>query len=312
MSSYPTPQNEDQASSVFNDPDHNPFGILKSRRLIVVIWISVSAFYALRVLYALLGIWQIIPSAQEDPITTPLLTIAIFTIALFWVKRQRGLNVRYLLGTNRPKFSVFYGIMLVLSLLLFSLGISSFIFYLLSLSYPGYVSQLLEASNNLLDNTQSAFPQLYQALMLFLLLIYAPVVEELVFRGFLLQRWGIKWGVRRGLIASSVLFGVLHINNPIGLTLFGLVMGLLYLRSQSLWVPIVCHSLNNLGAVGIDWLSKAAAGGQTSTVSDIQEVGWMSLVLVAVSLPLLGWFIWRSWPKRADTIPYLANMQKSL
>ena len=232
--------------------------------------------------------------------------LSVMAIAIVGLGQRKGLKVRYLFGQQRPKFSIPYALVLVLSLLLFSLGISSLFFYLLSLGFPDYVNQLLESST-LLANNSSAYPQLYEALMLFLLLVYAPVVEELVFRGILLQRWAVKWGVRSGVIASSVLFGVLHYNNPIGLTLFGLVMGLLYVRTNSLWVPIACHSLNNLAAVGIDWLSQRAAGGQISTVSDIQELWWMSLILVMVSLPCWGWFVWRSWPQPADKIPYMVN-----
>lgn len=298
----PSVQLPDQAHSF-----SNPFLLLKSRYLVLGTFLMASL--GAGSLYALLGEWQIIPKSNEDPISTPVLTIAVLTVmaaAILWMGHQEGLRTRYLFGQKNPKFSVLHGVALVLSLLLFSLGISSIVFYLLSLSFPSYVNQLLESST-LLDSNRSAYPQLYEALMLFLLLVYAPVVEELVFRGILLQRWAVKWGLRSGVIASSVLFGALHFNNPIGLTLFGLVMGLLYVRTQSLWVPIGCHALNNLAAVGIDWISQVASGGQTSTVSDVQELWWMSLILVAVSMPFLGVFVWRSWPRKTDAIPYVAN-----
>lgn len=287
----------------------NPFLRFQSRYLILATFLIASPVVG--GLYAILGEWQLLPPPNEDPISTPILTIALLTVmgcAVLWASRYDGLNVKYLFGQQIPKFSLLYSVLLVASLLLFSLGISSIVFYFLSLVFPGYVAQLLE-SNVLLVGTQSLYPRLYEGLMLFLLVVYAPLVEELIFRGILLQRWSVKWGLRRGLIASSMLFGALHLNNPLGLTLFGLVMGLLYVRTRSLWVPVACHSLNNLAAVGIDWLSKLATSGQTSTVSDIQDVWLTSLVLVVVSLPFLGWFVWRSWPKQADPIPYLANVE---
>ncbi|MFK8186513.1 MAG: lysostaphin resistance A-like protein [Phormidesmis sp.] len=290
-----------------NNAVPNPFLALKSRYLVLGTFLMASL--GAGSLYALLGEWQVIPKSNEDPISTPVLTIAVLTVmavSILWIGHQEGLKTRYLFGQRNPKFSILYSVVLVLSLLLFSLGISSVIFYLLSLSFPSYVSQLLENST-LLDSHRSAYPQLYEALMLFLLLVYAPVVEELVFRGILLQRWSVQWGLRSGVIASSILFGALHFNNPIGLTLFGLVMGLLYVRTQSLWVPIGCHALNNLAAVGIDWFSQVASGGQTTTVSDVQELWWMSLILVAVSMPFLAVFVWRSWPKTTDAIPYVTN-----
>ena len=290
----------------------NPFLALRSRYLVLGTFLVASL--AVGSLYALLGDWQLLPPSGEDPISSPILTIGVLTVmgsAILWVGRGQGLKVDPLFGQifgrGVLRFSIFYGLLLVASLLLFSLGISSVVFYLLSLSFPDYVSQIIE-SNVLLNGAGSLYPQLYDRLMLFLLLVYAPLVEELIFRGFLLQRWSVKWGLRWGLLASSVLFGLLHLNNPLGLTLFGLVMGLLYVRTHSLWVPIACHSLNNLAAVGIDRLSQIASGGQTSTVSDIQELWWMSLVLVVASVPFLAWFVWHNWPKASDEIPYLVNV----
>ena len=129
-----------------------------------------------------------------------------------------------------------------------------------------------------------------------------------MFRGILLQRWAMKWGLRWGVVASSLLFGLLHFNNPVGLTLFGLVMGLLYVRTRSLWVPVLCHCLNNLAALGIDWLSKTTTPVDNPvTVESIQQSWWVGLVLILVALPLLGQFFRRSWPQPLDEIPYLLN-----
>ncbi|KPQ36736.1 MAG: putative metal-dependent membrane protease [Phormidesmis priestleyi Ana] len=265
------------------------------------------------IVYSLLAEWRVLPSAGSDPILTPISTISILTImvvVILWVGQLQGLKINRLFGRRAPRFSIFYAVLLVASLLLFSLGIPAIIFYFLSLFSPGYVAQLLEISVTL-SGTDSMYPQLYERLMLFLLLIYAPVVEELIFRGILLQRWSTKWGLRWGLIASSVLFGLLHPDNPPGLMLFGLVMGLLYVRTGSLWVPIACHSLNNLAAVGIDRLHQMTSGGQVPTVGDIQQLWWISLILVGVSLPLLVRFIWQSWPPASAPIPYLAGSERA-
>jgi uncharacterized protein len=288
-------------------PPDNPFTSLQSRYLVFGTFFVASLLVAS--LYALLARWQLLPGVAADPISTPISTIAVLTAMggiILWVGRDQGLKLKDLFGPRSPRFSIAYAALLVASLLLFSLGISSIVFYILSLSFPEYVNQLL-TQNVLINGSNSLYPQLYDNLMLFSLLIYSPLVEELIFRGFLLQRWSVKWGLRWGVIASSVLFGMLHLNNPLGLTLFGLVMGLLYVRTRSLWVPIGCHALNNLAAVGLDRFSQVASGGETSTVADIQSLWWISLILVVISIPLLGHFIWRSWPQPMDKIPYLIN-----
>ena len=295
------------------EPLINPFLTLRSRYLVLGTYVVASLGIGLG--YAYLGMRQLLPWDRSDPLSVPVLSIAIWTavLAVVWREgRRQALKVRHLFGQGMPQFSLPYAAMLVVSALIFSLGSFSVIFYLLSLTFPDYAAQILE-SDLLGGGQDSQYPQLYNALMLFLLLVYAPVVEELVFRGFLLQRWGAKWGLRWGLIASSVLFGVLHINNPVGLTLFGFVMGLLYLRSRSLWIPIICHSFNNLAAVGIDRLSNWVSSESTEavTVSSLQESWWTGLILIAISAPFLWQFIKRSWPKSEDKIPYMINLQTS-
>jgi membrane protease YdiL (CAAX protease family) len=72
----------------------------------------------------------------------------------------------------------------------------------------------------------------------------APVLEETLFRGLLMQRWAHRWGTRTGVVASSVLFALGH-QELLGHFLFGAAMCLLYLRTRRLWVPIAAHAINN-------------------------------------------------------------------
>lgn len=316
------------------DSPVNPFLVLRSRYWVLgTFW---AASVAVGTLYAVLEILRWLPNRREDSIAVPIMTIAVWTVlvsVVLWVCRQRGLQLRPLFGywpirplgwkfaqrrffgrrwaapetaALLPRFSLLYAGLLVLSLLIFSLGSFSVIFYLLSVVFPQYAANMLE-TNLMPGSGNSRYAELYDALMLFLLLVYAPLVEELVFRGILLQRWATKWGLPWGLVASSVLFGLLHFNNPLGLTFFGLVMGLLYVRSRSLWLPIVCHSLNNLAAVGIDWLSQMAGGAQSYTIADVQASWWRGLILMAMAIPLLFQFVYKSWPQEDDEIPYLVN-----
>ena len=69
--------------------------------------------------------------------------------------------------------------------------------------------------------------------------------EEIVFRGMLLHRWNQKWGMTKAIIFSSFFFGIIH-PDPLGAFVFGVAMSILYLRTQSLMIPILCHAANNL------------------------------------------------------------------
>ncbi|HKE00268.1 MAG TPA: CPBP family intramembrane glutamic endopeptidase, partial [Planctomycetota bacterium] len=59
--------------------------------------------------------------------------------------------------------------------------------------------------------------------------LVAPVVEELVFRGFLLRRWSEKWGIGRAVVATSIVFGAVHIE-LVGHAFSGFVFAALFVR----------------------------------------------------------------------------------
>ena len=288
----------------------NPFLRLKSRYLVFATFLGVNLVVVLP--FLVVSEAGLLPDAI-DPAAVMALDIFIrcaFALIILWVLRGEGVELRPLFGAKRSRFSVVYGLCLVLSLLIFSMGSFSIFFYLVSLAFPNYATQILENAS-VLESVDSQFPQLYNGLMLLLVILVAPVVEEFIFRGVLLQRWATKWGLRKGLLATSVLFGLMHINNPVGLTLFGLAMGLLYVKTRSLWVPIVCHGLNNLAAVGLAGLDSVTGRDEVAASVEDLQAGWkVGLLLVLVSVPFLWRFVRRSWPGQGAAIPYLINLGK--
>lgn len=84
---------------------------------------------------------------------------------------------------------------------------------------------------------------------LLIIVIAAPIVEEVVFRGFIYSTIREKAGVWIGAFAGSLIFAVLHYYSWIGVVYIffaGLVYTMLYQKSGSLWPPIVVHMLGNL------------------------------------------------------------------
>jgi membrane protease YdiL (CAAX protease family) len=110
------------------------------------------------------------------------------------------------------------------------------------------LSQSGEPENNLLKILidQELLP--LWALFLFAGVI-APITEELVFRGFLLpsvmEHMGYAWGI----VIGSFIFAAVHlVFNPITLLIMftiGVVLSVLYIRTQSLWPGIFFHMVNN-------------------------------------------------------------------
>ena len=84
--------------------------------------------------------------------------------------------------------------------------------------------------------------------------IMAPIVEELVFRGILMGRV-FKPDSIVGLILSSLLFGLAHMPNSIGVWIvyagMGFALGTAYRKFQKLEYCIMAHMVNNTIAVSM-------------------------------------------------------------
>ncbi len=81
--------------------------------------------------------------------------------------------------------------------------------------------------------------------------LLAPFAEEVFFRGFLLAALVSVIGGLRGALASSAIFSVAHLNVGTLLPIFvmGMLLAWLYLRTGSIWPPILAHMAQNLLAL---------------------------------------------------------------
>lgn len=80
--------------------------------------------------------------------------------------------------------------------------------------------------------------------------IIAPISEEFIFRGILLNRLDKKLPMIVAILLSSLLFGFLHgASGFISAFIFGVCMCIVYLKTQNILVSISIHFLNNLLAL---------------------------------------------------------------
>ncbi len=80
-----------------------------------------------------------------------------------------------------------------------------------------------------------------------------PCVEEILFRGLLFGAFQKMWGVTGAILASSFLFVCVHLQivGFLALFLLGMILAWARLRSGSLGLPIILHSLNNAIAMAV-------------------------------------------------------------
>ncbi|CCW33848.1 predicted membrane-associated, metal-dependent hydrolase [Chthonomonas calidirosea] len=75
----------------------------------------------------------------------------------------------------------------------------------------------------------------------------APIAEETLFRGWLYTTLRNRFGMKHGLVLSSLLFALVHMDPLAILPIFaiGLVLGIVYEKTRSLWMSMIVHGTNN-------------------------------------------------------------------
>lgn len=145
----------------------------------------------------------------------------------------------------------------------------------------------------------------------FALFLFAAALEEVLFRGYLLTATRDGLGDRWAIVATAILFGLVHLGNPnvtplafLDIAWIGAVLGLWVLRTGSLWGPIGAHAgwnfaLASLAAIPVSGLSF----GTPCWVGLLHGPEWWTggafgveaSPLSAVAWGLAGWWVlWRT------------------
>ena len=154
----------------------------------------------------------------------------------------------------------------------------------------------------------------------FLILLFVSVVmiplqtstEELIFRGYLMQGFGVLFKNRwMPLLITSILFGLLHIWNPeidkLGIHLIwyyigtGLFLGVITLMDEGLELALGFHAANNLVTALLVTASWTAFQTESLLIDNSEPSLGMELIITLVVIyPLLAFIFakkykWKSW-----------------
>jgi hypothetical protein len=213
-----------------------------------LVWIGLGIVVIFFAGFLLLGAWlglaQLAPGETLQPtIEQTLALAALETIALVGAVYFLGMRRRGVTWTGiglRPVSWLWIGIVTVVTLIAIPLTGLLTILILMALGRP-------------LDNPQLDFliPEglswVSAAGMVLLGGVAAPFAEELVFRGVLYPLLRNRWGLWPGVLASSLIFAVIHGDIAVGVTAFvlGIILALVFEYSRSLWSAVLVHVLNN-------------------------------------------------------------------
>jgi membrane protease YdiL (CAAX protease family) len=132
---------------------------------------------------------------------------------------------------------------------------------------------------------------------LFTLSVVAPLTEEALFRGLLLRGFVRRWGPMAGVVLSSALFAVFHLNLWQALAAFaaGLYLGWVYLSTGSLWFPMGVHALFNGLPVALSALGFTVPGYNTPVSAGTVEFQPAAWVFAGVLVLGTGLWMTKKW-----------------
>lgn len=83
--------------------------------------------------------------------------------------------------------------------------------------------------------------------------VLAPVFEEILCRGLVLEAVRRRWGDAVAVLISALFFGLVHVEPSTALAGFvvGGIFGTIYIRTHSLFSTIILHSINNAFAFAL-------------------------------------------------------------
>ncbi|MEC4807079.1 MAG: CPBP family intramembrane glutamic endopeptidase [Jaaginema sp. PMC 1079.18] len=299
----------------------NPFLIIKIRTLILWFLLSILIIFVLSTIVGIIwGVTSLFGNPDSQPLNLEvsqllsniLLNLWLYGVIAGWCffqMRRSRLQMKPLIGSFRGTREQWRLLFLVFPTLLFSIGSGQLLFYMLALIAPDSVKNILQNSNLFLHSSEGFYAFAYNFINAVVLIIVAPIIEEFLFRGIIFQRFAARWQIGTGIILSSLLFGILHLN-PIGLSVFGAIAALLYLRTNTLIVPILFHAINNLIVAIISWATINSAN-TPPTVTEMQNTQTLitGLLFIVVSAPILIWYIQKNWVRKEDLLPYNNNLK---
>lgn len=124
--------------------------------------------------------------------------------------------------------------------------------------------------------------------MMLTVVVAAPILEEILFRGIIQGSLVRKYGPWRGVLVASAVFGIVHgiPQQMVNAFFVGMVLGFVYYCSRSLVVVMVIHAINN----AVSYFSWIVSGEQMNYTWEMVDNRRIYFILYAIALVVLVLF----------------------
>ncbi|MEM8673384.1 MAG: CPBP family intramembrane glutamic endopeptidase [Cyanobacteria bacterium P01_G01_bin.67] len=240
--------------------------------------------------------------------------VTVIALAWYFFKQLKISNIdpKHILGSFE-KINFKLPIELAVIKYIFGWGINPISLYGLSFVIPKYVEAQL--------NYEYATTPISWILFSISALIYAPIMEEIFFRGLIFQKLAIRKGIIQGLSISAILFAAIHFRfDVIPLFIMGIIASLIYFKTKQLATPIIYHFAYNLIVVVRRLFYQLFPDTDPSAKVTIieyqhhfQDNFELYIIFLAISIPYLSYFIYKNFPRKftVEKLPYFVNQARA-
>ena len=118
------------------------------------------------------------------------------------------------------------------------------------------------------------------------IVIAAPVLEELIFRGIVLEGLLAKYSTVKSIVITSILFGIVHMNPWQFVSAFalGLFTGWLFYKTKNLSFCIIIHATNNFIGFLSSFFADESMADQTMTEYYGGAVNYALSIIISIAI----------------------------
>jgi membrane protease YdiL (CAAX protease family) len=275
---------------------------IKIRKLVLV-------YVSLVVVFCIISELPVVKSSKLFDENLLLLLSNLGVLAWFVLKLKKSdidvkkeiINVKITLEKKDIVLSILINVTLTIGILVAAV-------YALLYVWPSGMKGLLDELNQ--TDTSTLYGTIVYAIGASFI---GPIAEEFMFIGVILNRLKMKMGIKKAIILSSILFGMIHLElGIISAVVFGICMSLIYLKTKNIFVTSTIHMINNFivsAAQVVSFLMSKGAPEQSITANDF-NLYWLILGILSLiaGVSMFVYFIKTNWRKEDSIIKRSISM----
>jgi membrane protease YdiL (CAAX protease family) len=140
-----------------------------------------------------------------------------------------------------------------------------------------------------------------------LIVIAAPIIEEMVFRGIILDGLLSRYSPFKSILLSSILFGIVHLNpwQFVIALIIGAFSGWIFYKTKNLTLSIIIHATVNLSGYIMRFFVNESSFDESLVESYGGLIGLLGTILLCIFVTVICIFFLRKEFIKQETIQSL-------